>query len=349
MRYRELLPFLEREPALLPLVTPLVAAPALADELELGAIFVKDEGCQPSGSLKARPSAVAVARAHALGFDTIACASSGNAAISLAAMAAAEGLKTVVFVSDRIPRSKLAQLQAYGPRVVVVRAPYEAAYALCDDACWEFGWYNRNCAQDPFLVEGKKTCGLEIAEQTAADPPDWVVVPVGDGCTIAGIWKGLREAKALGISGSVPRMLAVQARGAATVHDAWAEDRPPAEVESRYAPAATTADSIAVTHPHNGGRAVAALRESGGAAVTVTDSEMRAAMLDIARSGVLVEPASAAGLAGVRSARDSGLIEAGAKVVLVGTGTGLKALDEVAAGFGNGPAPIEPTLAALKA
>jgi len=179
MRYRELLPFLDREPAMLPLVTPLVTAPRLAAELGLGSLRVKDEGCQPSGSLKARPSAVAVARAKELGFATIACASSGNAAISLAAMAAAEELEAVVFVPERIPRPKLAQLQVFGPRVVVVRGPYESAYALCEQACREFGWYNRNCAQDPFLVEGKKTCGLEIGEQTAAEPPDWVAVAVG--------------------------------------------------------------------------------------------------------------------------------------------------------------------------
>jgi len=348
MRYRELLPFLDREPAMLPLVTPLVTAPRLAAELGLGSLRVKDEGCQPSGSLKARPSAVAVARAKELGFATIACASSGNAAISLAAMAAAEELEAVVFVPERIPRPKLAQLQVFGPRVVVVRGPYESAYALCEQACREFGWYNRNCAQDPFLVEGKKTCGLEIGEQTAAEPPDWVAVAVGDGCTITAIWKGLSESAALGIAPRTPRMLAVQARGAATVHDAWAENRPLAEVESRYADAATFADSIAVTHPHNGDRAVDAIRASGGAAITVADEEMSTAVLDLGRSGVLVEPASAAGLGGVRAALDSGVIAPESSVVVVGTGTGLKSLDHVARIMPAPPEPVEPTIDALR-
>jgi threonine synthase len=144
---------------MLPLFTPLVPVQSLAGELGLGSLLVKDEGCQPSGSLKARPSAVAVARAAAFGYDEIACASSGNAAISLAAMAAAQGLRATVFVPDRIPRMKLALLRAYGPRVVLVAGPYESAYALCDRACDQFGWYNRNCAQDPYLVEGSPESG----------------------------------------------------------------------------------------------------------------------------------------------------------------------------------------------
>ena len=249
---------------------------------------------------------MAVARAAAFGYDEVACASSGNAAISLAAMAAAQGLRATVFVPDRIPRMKLALLRAYGPRVVLVAGPYESAYALCGRACDQFGWYNRNCAQDPYLVEGKKTCGLEIAEQTAGAPPDWVAVPIGDGCSITGIWKGMSEMAALGISPRVPRMLGVQAAGAAAVNDAWAEDLPLAEVEPRYPAAETLADSIAVSHPHNGERALEAVRASGGAVTAVDDSGISEAMLALGRSGVLLEAASAATLAGIRAALADG-------------------------------------------
>lgn len=348
MRHRELLPFLGGEPSLMPIVTPVVEAPGLAAELELDSLLVKDEGCQPSGSLKARPSAIAASRAAELGFEEIACASSGNAAISLAAMAAAHGLRATVFVPERIPRMKLAQLQVYGPRVVLVDGPYEDAYALCESACREFGWYNRNCAQDPFLVEGKKTCGLEIAEQTASRPPDWVAVPVGDGCTITGIWKGLSELAAVGLAPGSPRMLGVQASGASAVRDAWCEDRPLAEVETRYPLAATVADSIAVTHPHNGDRALESIRASDGAMVAVSDEMLGQAVLDLAASGVLVEPASASTLAGVRAARADGTIESGARVVVVGTGSGLKNLD-YASGLMKEPGrPVEPTLEALR-
>jgi threonine synthase len=347
MRYRELLPCLDVGPTLMPIMTPLTSAPRLSAELEVGALIVKDESCQPTGSLKARPSAVAVVRASTFGYDEVACASSGNAGISLAAMAASHGLRATVFVPDRIPRMKLAQLRAYGARVVVVRGSYESAYALCGQACAEFGWYNRNCAQDPYLVEGKKTCGLEIAEQTAEGPPDWVVVPVGDGCTITGVWKGLKEMSTLGFIPRLPRMLGVQAVGAPAVYDAWAEERALTEVEARHPMASTLADSIAVTHPHNGTRAVDSIRESGGAAVIVDDTMITDAVLDLSRSGVLVEPASAATLAGVRAAIAGGDIERNERVLVVGTGSGLKSLDLVSSLLGEPPAPIEPSLDAF--
>lgn len=322
MRFREFLPFLEREPAMMPRVTPLVPLTSVAAELGLEELLVKDEGEQPGGSLKARPSAFAAAHARAQGFGTIACASSGNAAISVAAAAAAEGLRAVAFVSAEIPLEKLERLRSYGPEVVVVEGTYADAYDRCDGACATNGWFNRNCGQNALLIEGKKTCGLEVAEQTRASPPGWVAVPVGDGCTVAGIWKGLREAVATGLAPGVPRVLAVQAKGSAVIAEAWREKRPPAEVEPRYAAPSTCAESIAVSRPRSSGRALAAIADSRGDAVTVSDAEIVAARDELLRSGLDLELASAASLAGVRAAVRSGLIGAGSRVVAIGTATG---------------------------
>ena len=350
VRFRELVPLLDVDPTLMPIVTPLVEAPRIARSAGVAAVWIKDETTQPSGSLKIRASAVAIARARAVGKSAVACASSGNAATAMAAAAAADGLRATVFVPRRVPPQKLLQLRAYGAVVVVVDGSYEQAYRLCEEAAATFDWYNRNCARNPYLVEGKKTCGLEIAEQTRDTPPDWVVVPVGDGCTITGIWKGLWEMARLGLVQHTPRMLGVQAERAASIHDAWREDCSIETVEGRYSSADTLADSIAVTHPHNGQRAIEAIRASGGAFVTVDDETIVDAALALARdAGVFVEPASASTLAGVRAARERGIVAPDARVVLVGTGTGFKNPEPIARALGGMPPPVAPSLDALAA
>jgi threonine synthase len=328
LRYRELLPLAGVEPKLGAIVTPLLEAPRLAAALGVASAAVKVEGMQPTGSLKDRASAIAAARAEALGYEVIACASSGNAATSMAGQATAHGLRATVFVPHRLPEQKLLQLHALGARVVAVDGPYEAAYRLCEDAAPRYGWYNRNCAQNPYLVEGKKTCGLEIAEQGVGRPADWVVVAVGDGCTVAGIWKGLVESHALGLAPGLPRMLGV---------------KPAAGTE-------TIADSIAVAEPRNAARAQAAVESSHGALVAVTDEAIHAATLELPRlSGVFAEPAAAATVAGVRLAREQGIIGGGDRVVLVTTGVGFKNLDVVRAAVEPRPQPVPPTPEALDA
>jgi threonine synthase len=350
LRYREILPLLDVEPMLPALMTPLHEVPDLAAALGVASVAVKLEGSQPTGSLKDRASAVGVARADALGFRDVACASSGNAAASMAGLAAAQGLRAAVFLPRGAPLQKLIQLRAYGARAVVVDGPYEVAYQMCEQAAPRFGWYNRNCAQNPYLVEGKKTCGLEIAEQTAGDPPDWVAIPIGDGCTIVGIWKGLQELHALGLTPSVPRLLGVQAATAATVRDAWQESTDIEAVEGRYAAPASLADSIAVTHPHNGDRAVDAVRASGGSIVSVEDALIAEATLELPRrTGVFAEPASAAAVAGVRAARELGIMSGDARVVVVATGTGFKNLGVMERLIGAMPDPVEPSIEKIEA
>ncbi len=298
-RYAELIPVAARNvPNLAVGWTPITETPALAKHLGIRKLYLKDDGRNPTGSFKDRASSVGVAKALEKRRRTIACASTGNAASSLAGMAAAAGLQSFIFVPERAPEAKVAQLLIFGATVFRVRGSYAQAYELCQQACERWGWYNRNGAINPYLVEGKKTCGLEICEQMNWQPPDWVVVTVGDGCTIAGIWKGFREMKLLGLISRTPKMLGVQAEGASPITTAFRTGAPLQAVEPK-----TIADSIAVGVPRNWIKAVRAVRESGGSMINVADEEILEAMRSTGRlAGIFAEPAAAAGVAGLRRA-----------------------------------------------
>jgi threonine synthase len=325
-RYRALLPVPDDAVALPPPrlqvgFTPLVDAPALARELGLGALVVKDDGRNPTASFKDRASSVGVLRARWLGRNTITCSSTGNAASSLAGFAAEAGMKAFIFVPASAPEAKVAQLLVYGAKVFLVEGPYEDAFRVCQAAVEEFGWYNRNCAINPYLVEGKKTCGLEIGEQLRESLPDVVTVALGDGCTTAGIWKGLVEMKTHGVIDRLPRLLAVQAEGASPLARTFARG------DERIEPvdASTLADSINVGAPRNGIKALRAVRASGGAIVTAKDEAILSWIPRLARAtGVFAEPTGVAALAGLESAIEQGLVRRGERVLHVATGNGLK-------------------------
>jgi threonine synthase len=341
-RYGELLPVEHPEHPQVPDVgwTPVLDAPRLARALGVGRLRLKDEGRSASNSFKERASAVGVERAVEDRRSAMACSSTGNAATSLAYCAAVAGVRAYIFVPRQIPEGKLAQLLAYGATVFRVAGTYDQAYSLCTQACDAFGWYNRNCAVNPYLIEGKKTGGLELAEQTADDPPAWVVCSVGDGCSIAGVAKGLTEMKALGFSTGIPRMLGVQAAGVASVAQAYLKGRAPVRAEGT-----TYADSINVPLARNWRKALAAVQESGGAFVTVTDEEiMQAVGLCGRLAGVFAEPAAAAAIAGVAVARRSGLINEHDDVVAMITGHGLKDVPGALRALGQ-PHDIRPDLA----
>jgi threonine synthase len=321
-RYRELLPVLEdaRTPPWEAGWTPIGGGARLARWAGVRTLLLKDEGRNPTASFKDRASAVGVARALTRRARVVACASTGNAATSLAGAAASVGLPCVIFVPEFAPEPKVAQLLVFGARVVRVKASYDATWELCQRACERHGWYNRNAAVNPSLVEGKKTCGLEIAEQCGAEVPEWVAVSVGDGCTIAGVWKGLREMHALGFIPRLPRMLGVQAAGARPLVDAFLAGR-----ELVPGPAETLADSICVGHPRNWRKALAAVRESGGTFVAVEDDAILDAMREAGRlAGVFGEPAGVTGLAGLRQAVSEGIVGRRATALAVVTGSGLK-------------------------
>jgi threonine synthase len=304
--------------------TPLYDARKVAAELGVARCWIKDEGRNPTASFKDRASAVGVVKALERGTERIACASTGNAASSLAGFAAAAGIPATIFVPARAPEAKVAQLLVYGAQVLSVQGNYDEAWELCMEASAEFGWYNRNCAINPYLIEGKKTVSLELAEQfTRLTPgyfPDWVVVSVGDGCTIGGVWKGLREMHLLGFIPRLPRILGVQADGCEPFVSAWRD-------HSSLVPclADTLADSIAVGHPRNFSKGMGAVTESGGAFVSVTDEEILQFIPMLARrAGVFGEPAGVAGAAGIRRAVELGIIAPPESVVLIMTGNGLK-------------------------
>jgi threonine synthase len=321
-RYGELLPVPEgaKRPPVPVGWTPVVDAPRLAQWAGVKELKLKDEGRNPTASFKDRASVVGVARALYRKARVIACASTGNAASSLAGAAASVGLSTVIFVPETAPEPKVAQLLVFGARVIRVRASYDATWELCQRACARHGWYNRNAAVNPSLVEGKKTCGLEIGEQAGKHVPDWVVVSVGDGCTIAGIGKGLEEMRALGFIPRMPRLLGVQAQGARPLVDAFRDGR---DVGS--GPASTMADSICVGHPRNARKALRAVRASQGAMVAVPDEAIEEAMRETGRrAGVFGEPAGVAGIAGLRQAVREGIVGRKETVWAVVTGNGLK-------------------------
>ena len=325
--------------------TPINDSERLARHVGLRQILFKDEGRNPTGSFKDRSSSVGVAHALQVGATAIACASTGNAASSLAGHAALANLPAMIFVPSAAPEPKLAQLQIFGATVFAVNSSYDDAYDLCTKACREFGWYNRNCAINPVLVEGKKTAGLEIAEQSSqhGGVPDWVAVSIGDGCTIAGIWKGLRTMRELRLIDRLPRLLGVQAAEVRPIQYALQHDALPKATHGK-----TIADSIDVHVPRNWRKAAQAVRESGGEIVTASDDAILDAMRLAGRHGMFAEPAAAAALAGVAAAIDSKMIGPQDRVLTMITGSGLKDTRSAIRAAGR-PIAIEPDVAAVAA
>ena len=257
----------------------------------------------------------------------------------------AVGLKSFIFVPERAPEPKLAQLLIFGANVLRVKGSYDQAYYFCQDACAKYGWYNRNCAINSYLIEGKKTAGLEIAEQLGPEIPDWVVFSVGDGCTIGGAWKGLKEMHQLGFTPRLPKMLGVQAEGSAPLTEAFEKN---AEA-IRPIEAQTLADSIAVGQPRNWRKALRAIRESKGAMVSVSDSSILEAMRKSARlAAVFAEPAAATAIAGLAKAVEKGIVRKSETALVVVTGNGLKDVKSAIQAT-SPPIDIPPNLSALDA
>ncbi|MDL2257822.1 threonine synthase [Eubacteriales bacterium OttesenSCG-928-K08] len=300
--------------------SPLYRSNRLERELNVKALYIKDDGINPTGSLKDRASAVAVMRAKELGFETIACSSTGNAASSVAGNAARMGLKTVIFVPSRAPKGKVAQLLIFGANVISVEGDYRQTFELSRAAIDKWGFYNRNAGINPIMIEGKKTVSLEIAEQMMFRPSDWVAVSVGDGCTVGGVYNGFNDLVKLGLIERVPKILGVQSTGCCPFVDAGNANRPLSPAEEN-----TIADSIAVGVPRNPEKALRAVRESGGRWIAVSDEDILDAMRVLGRTeGVFGEPAGVTATAGVRAAVSAGIISPDESVTVISTGSGLK-------------------------
>ncbi|HWQ43502.1 MAG TPA: threonine synthase [Desulfosporosinus sp.] len=322
--------------------SPLYKPLGLGKSLGMSNLYIKDDGQNPTSSLKDRASIIAVIKAVEEKAPTVACSSTGNAASSLAGSAAAMGLKSVIFVPSRAPQGKIAQLLIFGATVISVQGSYEDTFGLSAEAIDRFGWYNRNAAINPYLVEGKKTVALEIAEQLNWEVPDWVILSVGDGCTIAGVWKGFKDLYQAGWIERLPKIAGVQSTGCCPLVDAFLEDRPWTPKEEN-----TIADSIAVGVPRNPDKALNAVRESGGTMVAVSDEAILDAMRELGRtSGIFGEPAGVTGTAGLKVLLEKGVIGADEKVVSIVTGNGLKDVQNAIKAVGE-PIKVQPSLKEL--
>jgi threonine synthase len=324
--------------------TPLLDVPPLRRALEMRRLWVKDDTRNPSGSTKDRASLLVVAKAREYGYDTVAAASTGNAATALAAVSAAAGTRAILFVPAAAPEAKLVQMLSYGATVLPIDGTYDDAFELCLAACEEFGWYNRNTALNPFTIEGKKTAGLEIALSMAPEVPDAVLVPTGDGVILAGAAKGFRDLERSGLIDRVPRLIAVQPEGAAAIVTALKEV---SETVSPVPGAHSVADSLTVEAPRNALQCMSVIRASGGSGVAVPDPAILESIPRLARlSGVFAEPSAAAGLAGLEVALAEALVKRDERVVLLVTGSGLKDVGAAARAVER-PEVIEPTLEAV--
>lgn len=296
--------------------TPLVRTPRL--DVDGRRLFVKDEGQNPTGSFKDRGSAVGVAYAAAMGRERVGTVSHGNMAMSMAATAAGCGLECTVCVPADIPEERLENIARYGPEIVRVEGDYGRLY----DESLELREIEFVNSDTPLRVAGQKTVVLEICETFAPEPPGAIVLPVSSGGQLSAIWKALRELRSAGLIDRIPRLYAVQAAACAPIVRAFERGD---ERVSSIEPGETIAYSIANADPPSGIRALAALRESDGAAVAVEDRETRAARRRLAREGGFnVETSSAVAYAGVRRLCERGEIDAGERIVLIATGSGFK-------------------------
>ncbi len=354
-RYAALLP-VERLDLASPLrvgMTPLYPARRLGAGVGLAQLFLKDDGLNPSASFKDRAGAIALIRARETGAKVIAGASTGNAGSSMACLAASVGQPCVIFVPEKAPAAKIAQLLVFGAIVLAVKGTYDDAFDLCMKVCAQRGWFNRNTGHNPFTREGKKTCAFEICEELGWEAPDRVVVSVGDGNIISGLWKGFRELHAIGRITRLPKMVCAQSSASSAITQAVAAVRAtggsPEWSQVRIAPvsATTLADSISVDIPRDGLAAVRAVIESGGDAVTVSDEDILAGIPELARqAGVFVEPAAACAWAVAKKMALAKMIQPEECVVCVLTGNGLKDVASARKTVGE-PCPVENNLASV--
>ncbi len=319
--------------------TPVYTLPAIRESLSMPNFWLKDESPNPTASFKDRASAIVVARAREIGAEVVITASTGNAGAALAGMAAAVGQKAVILAPKSAPQAKIAQLLVFGARVVLVDGTYDDAFDMTVAAAEKYGWYCRNTGYNPFTAEGKKTAAFEIYEQVIR--PNGlaklnVFIPVGDGNIISGVYKGFWDLQQVGLIESLPRLFGVQAVGSAAIANAWKRGTDKIEPVSAH----TLADSISVDLPRDGFRALRAVRNTGGAYITVPDEEILKAIADLGRTGVFAEPAAATAFAGLKAALKDGLISPDEPTLVLSTGSGLK--DVAAAMKAVHAAPVVP-------
>jgi threonine synthase len=316
--------------------TPLLPAPRLAEWIGVTSLHLKFEGANPTGSFKDRGMVVAVAKAIEEGAHAVLCASTGNTAASAAAYAAQSGITAVTLLpGGRVARGKIAQAVMYGARVIAMDVNFDRALAVAREAADRYPLTLVNSV-NPYRIEGQATAAWEIVA-ALGDAPDVLALPVGNGGNITAYWLGFRRDQAAGNAISVPRMLGVQAEGAAPL----VHGRPVEHPE-------TVATAIRIGHPATWDPAIEAARDSAGELRDVPDGEILEAWRQVARlEGVFCEPASAAGLAGLRRAVAEGSVARDESCVAILTGNGLKDPETALSGQEENTVTIEPSADAL--
>jgi threonine synthase len=345
-RYADFLPFAERpRDPLQPGLTPLVRADRLGERLGLTEVWIKNDAANPTHSFKDRVVAVALAKARELGFETVACASTGNLANAFAAHAAAAGLDSYVFVPADLEEQKLLATDVYGTTLVGVRGNYDDVNRLCTELCETRPWAFVNVNLRPYYSEGSKTVAYETVEQLGWSLPDRIVCPIASGSLFTRIGKGLQEWLELGlVSGELPAFNGAQPDGCSPVAEAYANDW---DVFRPQRPE-TIAKSLAIGNPADGIYALDLARRTGGAIESVSDAEIRAGIRLLAETtGIFTETAGGVTTAVLAKLADAGAIGRDERVVAIITGEGLKTLDAVRDGFRI--EQIEPTLESFEA
>ncbi|MCP4631343.1 MAG: threonine synthase [candidate division Zixibacteria bacterium] len=320
--------------------TPLYFNERLNKALATTGTYIKDDTVNPSSSYKDRATAIAIAMAKQDNKDTIAVASTGNAAASTATLAAAAGIKAVVFVPSSAPEAKLTQLYIHGAEVLKFDANYDEIFDLCTECCNRFGWYNRNTAINPFTGEGKKTSAYEIFLDLGT-APDSIIIPVGDGCILSGIYKGYFDLLKLGLINKIPRLFGIQAEGCAPLVKSFREKR---SIE-RWEKIGTEADSIAVGFPRDGMKALRAVSETKGEFISVSDQAIFEAQKELAQyAGIFAEPSASAAYGGYKKLLTGDLIDRNETAVIMITGSGLKDIVFTSGRLNMSDKPLKPNI-----
>ena len=312
--------------------TPLLPARRLGAEFGCRHLYIKEEGVNPTGSFKARGLSAAVSRALELGVRKMAAPTAGNAGSALAAYGALAGVEVHLFMPDDTPMANQKEGAVYGAHVTLVEGLINDCAAIIRKRAPEQGWFDLSTLKEPYRAEGKKTMGLELAEQFGWELPDAILYPTGGGTGLVGMWKAFEEMEALGfIDARRPRMISVQAEGCAPIVRAFKEGKDHATL---WEGARTAASGLRVPAAIADYLILNAIRKSGGTALTVTDSEMVQAMMEMgSREGVFAAPEGAATWAAAKHLLRDKLLDPEERIVLFNTGTGLKYADLVTAQF----------------
>ena len=329
-RYREFLPLRsdKNRVSLGEGFTPLMEAPRLASELNVKRIWIKDEAQNPTGSFKDRGLSVAVSLAKELGIKKVAVPSAGNAGSSLAAYAARAGMEAYVFMPKDAPRANISEVKKYGARLTLVDGLINDCGRLIAGRKEAEGWFDVSTLKEPYRLEGKKTMGLEIAEQLDWKLPDVIIYPTGGGTGLIGMWKGFQELEEIGWLGSKrPRMVSVQAKDCAPIVRAFLEGKNKAEP---WVNASTIASGIRVPQAVADFLMLQVIRQSKGTALSVSDQEMVAEIHSVGRlEGLFFCPEGGAGVAALRRLIEQGWIKSSETVLILNTASGLKYIDVI--------------------